>query len=66
MLGAGGIGAETSARKALEQVNRHFLTPAAIELLKTEMNASDADIARLENVLRPLLRQELTRLMGRQ
>ncbi len=63
ILGAGGAGVEAGATGALEQVNRHLLTPPLIHELKIQTGATDEDIAKFEGILQPLLVQELARTM---
>lgn len=63
ILGAGGMGAEAGANGALEQIDRHLLTPPLVHELKIETGATDTDIAKFEEGLRPLLLQELKRAM---
>lgn len=60
-LAGGVVGAESGARHMLDEINKHVLTPAVIRELKSETNATDADIANLEANLKTLIIQELKR-----
>ena len=65
VLGAGAITAGVEMRKALDEINSHVLTPAIIEIMRSEAGASDSEIADLEALLRTQLLQELKRLRER-
>jgi hypothetical protein len=66
MLGAGVMGIDAGARNTWEELNRHVLTPRVVQELKNETNATDVEIGKLEERLKPLLLQELRRSMNRQ
>jgi hypothetical protein len=65
MLAGGMAGGYEGVTEGLEHMNARILSPAVIHELQTDFGATDADILNLEQALRPLVLQELTRQMKR-
>jgi hypothetical protein len=65
MLYGGVEGKKIGAEQALDQMNDHLLTPAAVDLLKELTGATDRDVSDLESNLKQLMLDELKRIKDR-